>query len=47
MGVSPTLASRLWNGEFAKIGVVTLDRLCRALKCQPGKLITYEPSEEK
>lgn len=45
MGVSPTLASRLWKEEFAKIGVGTLDRLCHALKCKPGRLITFEPNE--
>jgi len=45
MDVSPTLASRLWKEEFAKIGVVTLDRLCQVLRCKPGKLITFEPSE--
>jgi len=47
MNVSPTLASRLWKEEFAKIGIITLDRLCRVLKCNPGRLITYKPDEEK
>jgi DNA-binding Xre family transcriptional regulator len=42
MGVSPTLAARLWGGDFDMIGVhSTLDRLCRVLKCQPDKLFKY------
>lgn len=41
LGISPTLASRLWRGDFSQIGLVTLDRLCRELKCQPGQLFRY------
>ena len=44
MGVSPTLAARLWSGEFEMIGVkTTLDSLCRVLRCQPDKLFRYVP----
>ena len=39
--ISPTLAARLWRGDFTQIGLVTLDRLCRELKCQPGQLFRY------
>ena len=46
LGVSPTLASRLWKGEFTQIGVTTLDRLCRVLKCQPDKFLRYEADVE-
>jgi DNA-binding Xre family transcriptional regulator len=42
-GLSPDVTQRLWRGEWEKIGKETLDRLCRALRCQPGKLLTYEP----
>jgi DNA-binding Xre family transcriptional regulator len=46
MEVSPTLAARLWSGEFDMIGVkTTLDRLCRVLRCQPDKLLKYVPDE--
>src|SRR4029078_11015880 len=45
--ISPTLASRLWRGEFSQIGMVTLDRLCRELNCQPGQLLQYVPSRTK
>ncbi len=41
MGISPTIAARLWRGDFDKIGMVTLDRLCRVLGCQPDKLFRY------
>lgn len=40
--VSPTLAARLWRGDFKMIGVQdTLDSLCRVLRCQPDKLFRY------
>jgi DNA-binding Xre family transcriptional regulator len=45
LGVSPTLAARLWRGDFVHIGRVTLDRLCRALRCQPGQLLRYVPGK--
>jgi len=47
LDISPTLASRLWRGEFAQIGMVTLDRLCRELKCQPGQLLQYVTGQSK
>jgi DNA-binding Xre family transcriptional regulator len=40
--VSPTLAARLWRGDFEMIGIVTLDRLCSLLRCQPDKLLRYK-----
>lgn len=46
LNVSPTLASRLWNGEFDMIGMGTLNRLCKLLKCQPDKLLKYVPDGE-
>ncbi|NOT62392.1 MAG: helix-turn-helix transcriptional regulator [Acidobacteria bacterium] len=42
LGISPTLAARLWRGDFTQIGLVTLDRLCKLLKCQTDKLIRFE-----
>jgi len=47
LNISPTLASRLWRGEFSQIGLVTLDRLCRELKCQPGELLRYVQARTK
>jgi DNA-binding Xre family transcriptional regulator len=47
MGVSPTLAARLWSGDFKMIGVQdTLSNLCRVLRCQPDKLLKYVPDRE-
>jgi DNA-binding Xre family transcriptional regulator len=41
MDISPTIAARLWRGDFKKIGIDTLDGLCRVLRCQPDKLLRY------
>ena len=46
MGISPTIAARLWREDFKKIGVDTLDGLCRVLRCQPDKLFKYMPDKE-
>jgi DNA-binding Xre family transcriptional regulator len=43
MEVSPTIAARLWRGDFDKLGMVTLNRLCRVLRCQPDKLFRHVP----
>lgn len=43
--VSPTVAAKLWSGNFEMIGLGTLNKLCKVLKCQPNKLLTYEPDE--
>jgi DNA-binding Xre family transcriptional regulator len=44
LGVSPTLAARLWRGDFKMVGVQdTMDGLCRVLRCQPDKLFRYVP----
>ena len=40
--VSPTVAAKLWSGNFEMIGLGTLDKLCRVLKCPVGKLLVYE-----
>jgi putative transcriptional regulator len=39
--LSPATASRFWKTEIEKISMETLDRLCRALDCQPGDLFVY------
>ena len=41
--VSPTAAAKLWKGQFEMIGLGTLDKLCRVLRCKPGDLLKYEP----
>ncbi len=44
-GIPPNLAVRVWNDEFERFDKKTLDRLCRALKCQPGVLLKYAGDE--
>jgi DNA-binding Xre family transcriptional regulator len=46
MEVSPTMAARLWRGDFEMIGIMTIDRLCRLLQCQPDKLLRYVADEK-
>lgn len=41
-GLSPDVTQRLWRGKWDKIGKETLNKLCVALRCQPGKLIRYQ-----
>ena len=43
--ISPTVATKLWNEDFEMIGLGTLNRLCKFLKCQPGRLLTFEDDE--
>ena len=45
LNISPTVAARLWKGEFDMIGMGTLNSLCRVLRCQPNKLLRYVPDE--
>jgi DNA-binding Xre family transcriptional regulator len=45
LGVSPTVAAKLWKGDFEMIGLGTLDKLCRALRCQVGSLLKYESND--
>jgi DNA-binding Xre family transcriptional regulator len=40
--IPANMAVRLWEGEFQRIDRSTLDKLCTALKCQPGQLIKYK-----
>ena len=45
LDISPSTAAKLWTDEFEYISRTSLDRLCRLLKCPPGKLIEYEEDE--
>ena len=46
LDVSPPVATRLWEGDFDKLGMNTLSTLCRVLKVQPGSLLRYEAEDE-
>ncbi len=41
LNISPTIAARLWKGNFDKIGINTLERLCEYLQCQTNDLLEY------
>ncbi len=38
----PSVANRLFNSEFKQISLDVLDKLCKALDCQPNQLFRYE-----
>jgi DNA-binding Xre family transcriptional regulator len=44
--VSPTAAAKLWKGDFEMIGIGTLDKLCRVLRCKTSDLLKYHPNGE-
>ncbi len=39
---SPTMASRLWKGNFAQIGIETIEKLCELFKCSPNDLFGFD-----
>jgi excisionase family DNA binding protein len=41
LNISPTMASRLWKGEFDKIGINTMEKLCDYFYCQPNDFLEY------
>ena len=44
-GISTNTIYRLTANPKAAISPPVLASLCRALKCQPGDLLTYEPED--
>ena len=46
LNISPSVAARLWSGEFANISVTTLDRLCTALRCKASDLFRHSSDEK-
>ncbi|MFJ9214122.1 Cro/CI-family transcriptional regulator [Streptomyces sp. L-9-10] len=45
VGITVVNLSVLKNGRAKAIRFSTLSRICEALRCQPGDLITYHPTE--
>jgi DNA-binding Xre family transcriptional regulator len=41
LNISPTIAARLWKGEFDKIGINTLEKLCEHFQCQTNEFLEY------
>jgi DNA-binding Xre family transcriptional regulator len=46
LNVQPSVAARLYKGDFSKIDLGTLNKLCNVLKCQPNKLLHFTPDLE-
>lgn len=44
VGLSEANLSLLKNGRVKGVRFATLERLCEALRCQPGDLLSYLPS---
>jgi putative transcriptional regulator len=43
IGITEANLSLLESGKVKGIRFATLDAICRALRCQPGDLLAYEP----
>ncbi len=46
LGVADNAGVRLWNEQFTRLDLDTLNKLCRLFKCQPNKLMRYEVDAE-
>ena len=42
-GIRPPTISKIFLGTIDRIPVDVLDRICQALDCQPGDLMTHVP----
>ena len=47
IGVSETHLSLFRSGKVRGVRFSTLEKLCRALDCQPGDLLAYEDAGEE
>ena len=47
VGITPANLSILKNNRARAVRLSTLDALCRALNCQPGELLQYEPEKKE
>lgn len=46
VGITMANISILKNGKAKAVKLDTLNKICRALDCQPGDLLEYKPDEE-
>lgn len=44
VGITMANISILKNGKAKAIRIETLDRICRALDCQPGDILEFDPN---
>ena len=47
VGITPANLSILKNDKARAIRFTTLEALCRALDCQPGDILAWEPDKEE
>jgi DNA-binding Xre family transcriptional regulator len=47
LNIPPAMAAKLWKGDFKMIGLETIDRLCKALKCKPHQFLVFESEQEE
>ena len=45
VGITMANISILKNGKAKAIRIETLDKICRALECQPGDILEWAPGE--
>ncbi len=46
IGISPANVAVLKDGRAKAVRFTTLDAICRALDCQPGDILRWEPAED-
>ncbi|MBR4861037.1 MAG: helix-turn-helix transcriptional regulator [Firmicutes bacterium] len=46
VGITMANVSILKNGKAKAIRIETLDKICRALDCQPGDILEWVPGDE-
>lgn len=46
VGITMANLSILKNGKAKAVRLSTLEAICKALDCQPGDLLEYQPDEE-
>ena len=47
VGVSNVNLSKLKNGRISAIRFSTLEAICKALNCQPGDILEYQPNSQE
>lgn len=45
-GISPNLAHRISSGQYDKISLKIMEKLCRAFNCTPNDIYRYTPDNE-
>ncbi len=46
VGISNVNLSKIKTGKVNGVRFITLDAICKALKCQPGDILEYKEDEE-